>query len=173
MRRKTSRKTLLVQRAKHGGMPPMLDEAKSAYNADALREAMRAFIERHNLVIRPWAEKAGVSPGAVYNFLRIADPDAPRPEPGVKPPKPPTKAPKIDFFYRLAWAGGGTLSELIGETPPGIGPLPGTAVFDEPVRQEIEHHPLYLELQNRYQMQMGISEQLYRRIAELEKAKKA
>lgn len=37
---------------------------------DMRRKALEAFMDRHGLKVRPWAEQAGVSHNTIYNFLR-------------------------------------------------------------------------------------------------------
>lgn len=161
--RMTTGMTKRGARGKGRGMPP---RPRGVYEPERIRAALRRFMDEHDLKPRPWAEKAGVSPGSVYQFLNIEDPDA---KPSAKPKKP-TEAPYISFFVLLAWAAGVTVSELIGEAIPAVQMAPAptdSAELRERIRREIAQLGEIQEVNQRLLAQVEANEELARQNAAL------
>lgn len=160
-KRGNTRMTMRRRGGKTSRMPRMSTEARKAYDPEKIRAAMAAVMAEKNLRPRPWAEKAGVSPGSVYSFLEMDDPDA---KPGAKQPKP-TEAPQIRMFVRLAWAAGVSVSRLIGEPQATIatstGPVePATVSATRQLALMIAEREEQLLVANRriYELQLRVEE---------------
>lgn len=70
---------------------------------DSQRRALRQFIEKHDLKIKPWSRDAGIADGTLRNFLAGRSGSI-----------------TLSSLQKLAYAAGSTVAEMIGE------PLPET-----------------------------------------------
>jgi len=153
-KRNTLRMTVRGSRGIARRMPDMTKEAIAAYDAKKIRAAIRAVMDAKRLKNRPWADKAGISPGSLAAFL-----------------KGETESMLLAHVVRLAWAAGVTVSELIGEPQP-VAPAPHapTPPTEPPSESAmLQMSRILLATEERVLALQRQKFDLERRIAELEK----